>query len=170
MQFNSIWPIHRTLLGATTLGWSGSGSNGNEGMLHIPQSSTITGTLPSDCFVLYPGYSLRGLSPLTGQRNYFPSRGNNNKSSSFQDFLFIWIAWTVDACTIYFIPHNWNNYVQFYAYCNSHTSFLCISDTPGHTSNKWMHKINGEKAQLLTANWCWKTLYSSWGRNLTVLI
>ncbi len=40
------------------LGQSGSGSNGNEGVLHIPQSSTINEASLSDCLVLYPGNSL----------------------------------------------------------------------------------------------------------------
>ena len=35
MQFCSICPITRTLSGATTLGQSGTGSNGNERVLHI---------------------------------------------------------------------------------------------------------------------------------------
>ena len=48
------------LSGATTPGQRGPGSNGNEGVLHIPQSSSIAGTSPSDCFVSYPGHSLRG--------------------------------------------------------------------------------------------------------------
>ncbi len=39
----------------TTLGQSGPGRNDNEGLLHIPQSSSITGASPSDCLVLYPG-------------------------------------------------------------------------------------------------------------------
>ena len=43
-QFSSIWPIDRTLSGATTPGQSGHGSDGNEGVLRIPQSSCITGT------------------------------------------------------------------------------------------------------------------------------
>ena len=46
------------------LGQSGPGSNGNEGVLHIPQSSSITGTSPSDCLVLYPGHSLGVVLPL----------------------------------------------------------------------------------------------------------
>ena len=46
------------LSGATTLGQSGPGSNGNEGVLCIHQSASITGTSPSDCLVSYPGYSL----------------------------------------------------------------------------------------------------------------
>ena len=36
-----------TLSGATTLGQSWPGSDGNKGLLRIPQSSSITGTSPS---------------------------------------------------------------------------------------------------------------------------
>ena len=50
-QFSFIWPIDRTLSGATTLGQSAPGSNGNKGLLHIPQSSSITGASSSDCLV-----------------------------------------------------------------------------------------------------------------------
>ena len=57
-QFNSIWLIERTLSGATTLGQSGSGSYENEGVLCIPQNSSITGTSPSDCLVSHPGHWL----------------------------------------------------------------------------------------------------------------
>ena len=53
------------LSGATTLGQSRPGSNGNEGVLCIPQSSSIAGTSPSDCLVSYPGHSWGGgLTPL----------------------------------------------------------------------------------------------------------
>ena len=58
MQFSSIWPIDRTLSGATTPGQSGPGSDSNEGVLCIPESSSITGTSLSDCLVLYSGHSL----------------------------------------------------------------------------------------------------------------
>ena len=50
MQFSSIRHIDRTL--------SGPGSDGNEGVLCIPQSSSITGASLSDCLVSYPGHSL----------------------------------------------------------------------------------------------------------------
>ena len=50
--------------GATTLGHSIPGSDGNEGVLCIPQSSSITGTSPSDCLVSYPGHFLMGILPL----------------------------------------------------------------------------------------------------------
>ena len=45
----------RTLSGTTTLE---PGSNGNKGVLYIPQNSK-TGVLPSKGLVSYPGYLLR---------------------------------------------------------------------------------------------------------------
>ena len=45
------------LSGAAILDQSGPGNNGNEGVLCIPQSSSITGTSPSDCLVSYPELS-----------------------------------------------------------------------------------------------------------------
>ena len=66
-RFSSIWPIDRTLLGATTPGQSEPWSDSNEGVLCIPKSSSITGTSPSDCFVSNAGHSLveeGGLTPL----------------------------------------------------------------------------------------------------------
>ena len=53
MWNSSIWPIDRTLYGATSPGQSGSGSDGNEEVFHIPQSSSITEDSPSDCLVPY---------------------------------------------------------------------------------------------------------------------
>ena len=49
--FSFIWPIDRILSGATTPGKSGSESDGNEEVLHIPQSSSITEVSRSDCLV-----------------------------------------------------------------------------------------------------------------------
>ena len=62
-QFSSILPIDRTLSGSTIPSQSGFGSDGNEGVLCIPQSSDITGTSPSDCLVSYPGHLLGGSYP-----------------------------------------------------------------------------------------------------------
>ena len=59
-QFNSIWPIECTLSGATTSSQSGAGSDGNEGALCTPESSSITGDSPSDYLVSYLGHSLGG--------------------------------------------------------------------------------------------------------------
>ena len=52
--------MDRALSGATIPGQSGPGSDGNEWLLCIPQSSSITGTSPTDGFVSYPGHLLVG--------------------------------------------------------------------------------------------------------------
>ena len=52
------------LLAATTTSESETRSNGNEGVLHIPQSSSITGHLPSYCLMSYLGHSLGVVLPL----------------------------------------------------------------------------------------------------------
>ena len=58
MSNSSIWAIDRNLSGAITPAQSSPGSDNNEGVLCIPQSSSITGTSPSDCLVLYPEHLL----------------------------------------------------------------------------------------------------------------
>ena len=58
MSNSAICPIDRTLSDATTPGLSGLGRDDNEGVLHIPQSSSITEGSPSDSLVLYPGHVL----------------------------------------------------------------------------------------------------------------
>ena len=69
-HFSSIRPIDRTLSGATTPGQSGFESDANEGVLSIPQSSTITGTSPSDCLTSYPGAWLVGGLNQLHRRNW----------------------------------------------------------------------------------------------------
>ena len=57
--------MDRALSGATILGQSGPGSDGNEEVFCIPQSSSIAGTSPSDCLVSYLGHLLGvGVLPL----------------------------------------------------------------------------------------------------------
>ena len=63
MQISSIQPIDRALSGATIPGQYGPGSNGNEGVLRIPQSSSIIEASPSDHLVSYPEHSLVGSYP-----------------------------------------------------------------------------------------------------------
>ena len=53
---NSIWSIDETLIGTTTQGQSGPGSNGSEGELHIHQSSR-SGASPSDSLVSHSWHS-----------------------------------------------------------------------------------------------------------------
>ena len=52
------------------MGQSGSGSDGNEKVLCTPQSSSNTGTLPSDCLVLYPGHVLGEVSYPSAEKQW----------------------------------------------------------------------------------------------------
>ena len=81
--FCSTWPIDRTLSGATTPGQSGLGSEGNEGVLHIPQISKA-GASPSDGLMSYPGHSLGGVLSLCRDAvNVFYSPSRLFKNLSF---------------------------------------------------------------------------------------
>ena len=64
-------PYIGPLSGATTPGQSGPRSDGNEGVLRIPQNSSIAGTSPSDCLVSYPGYSLVGSYPSAEKQSVY---------------------------------------------------------------------------------------------------
>ena len=55
--------IHRQF-GPITPGHSGTGSNDNDGVLHILQIYSITGVSPLDCSVSYLGHSLAGVLTL----------------------------------------------------------------------------------------------------------
>ena len=59
-QFSFGWFIDRTLSDTTTPGKSRPGSDGNECVLRIPQSSNITANTLSDCLVSYLGHTLPG--------------------------------------------------------------------------------------------------------------
>ena len=58
-QFSSIWSIDMPLSDTTTSGLSRPENDSNKGILRIPQSSSISEASPPDCFVSYPGNSLR---------------------------------------------------------------------------------------------------------------
>ena len=55
----------------STSGQSGPWSDGNEGVLRIPQNSNITGTSPSDCLVSFPGHSLAGSYPSAEKQSVY---------------------------------------------------------------------------------------------------
>ena len=57
-QFSSIWPIERSYEVLPFQAKVDLGAIANEGVLHIPQRSSVTGTLPSDCLVSKSGHSL----------------------------------------------------------------------------------------------------------------
>ena len=68
MSNSSIWPIDRTLSGATTPDHRGAWSEGDKGLHHIPQSSGITGASPSEYLDSYLGLSLKEFYPSAGMQ------------------------------------------------------------------------------------------------------
>ena len=64
-------PLIGPLSGATTPAQSGPGSDGNEEILRIPQSSSIIGTSPSYCLVSYPGHSLAESYPSADKQSVY---------------------------------------------------------------------------------------------------
>ena len=58
MSKNSIWLIDRTLIGVSTQGLIGPGSDGKEGVLRNSQCSSIRETSRSDCLTIYLGHLL----------------------------------------------------------------------------------------------------------------
>ena len=70
-EFSSISPIDRALSSATTQNQSGPWSDGNEGVLRIPQISSITEASPSDCLVLYTRHSLGESYPSAEKQSVY---------------------------------------------------------------------------------------------------
>ena len=68
---SSNWSIDRTVSSATNPNQSERGSDGNEWALRTPQSSSITGASPSDCFVSYPEHSLGGSNPSAEMQSVY---------------------------------------------------------------------------------------------------
>ena len=82
MHFSSIWPIDRTLSGGTILGQGGPESDGNEGVLRILRSSSISGASPSDCFVSHQDTRL-GESYPSAEMQWVYSTAPANWASMF---------------------------------------------------------------------------------------
>ena len=80
-------PLIGALSGSTTPGQSGPGSDGNEGVLRIPQSCSIAGTSPSDCLVSYQDTRCGGGSyPSAEKQSVYstaPADWANNKATIF---------------------------------------------------------------------------------------
>ena len=98
-QYSSIWPVDRTLSGATTLGWNGLGINGNKVVLCIPQRSRITGTWPSDCFSVISRILVGGVLAVSREADsvFYSVRQHVNVAyvitNLSSDVLFKWSGW-----------------------------------------------------------------------------
>ena len=67
-----LGPIERIVSNSTALGQSGPGSDGNEKVIRIPQSSSITGTSASYCSVSYQEHSFGVFTSLQGSSRCIP--------------------------------------------------------------------------------------------------
>ena len=85
-----------TLSVATISGKSGPESNDNEGVLCISQSSSITGTLPSDCLVSYPGHLLQESYPSAEMQSVY-STAPADETRTQQKLTFISSLQTLNA-------------------------------------------------------------------------
>ena len=141
-----LLPIDRTLSGAIAPGQSGSGSDGNKGILRIPQSSSITEASPSDCLVLSPGHSFGRALPLCikadgvlycpcwlGQSkevvlskllNRFLSLTCNDLLRSFSWIFLGWKLWfQIGWYLCYFINNDFNYHTSIKTITNYHFFF-----------------------------------------------
>ena len=76
MSDSSVWSVYRTLSGTTIHDQSEPQSNGNEGVLHITQSSMSVAS-PSEGLISYSGHSLI-------QRFYGPSQVDSEWVKGFR--------------------------------------------------------------------------------------
>ena len=81
--------MYRTISGATTPGQSEPGSDGSKGVLHIPQSSSITDATPSDYLLSYLGHSLGESYPSVEMQSvYSAATADWAKIKSSRDYRF----------------------------------------------------------------------------------
>ena len=115
MHISSIKPINMALSGVTNLGQSGLGSDSNEAGLHIPQSSGITETSPSDCLVIYQGHLLESVLPLCREAVgvfYSPSRRGTRFVDDLPNFnIYIYIYTLTQTHTLYIHMRILNNQI-----------------------------------------------------------
>ena len=111
IEFSSIWPINRTLSGATPPGKGEPGNDGNEGVLRILQSSSITGNSPSDYLVSNPGHAFEGVLPFCREAVgvfYSPNRLGLNVKCNIQDTRWLESYLSAEKQPVYStVPTDW---------------------------------------------------------------
>ena len=119
MSNSSIWPIDRTLSDGTTPGHCGPRSYGNEEVLCLPQSSSITEASPSNCLVSYPGHSLGKSYPSTDMQWVYSAALADQSNRVDVDFFFV--EWYISLSGLfntkvilvelqwYYLTHDWGD-------------------------------------------------------------
>ena len=80
-------------------GQRGPGSDGNKGVLCVPQSSSITETSLSDCLESYPGHSLEGGSYPYAEVKHIHKH----------EYGYVWNGWNVHRMFVTYIQREHRN-------------------------------------------------------------
>ena len=97
MQFSSIWPVNRTLLGATTPSQNGPGNDDSEGVLC--KAPALLESHHQIFLVSCPGHSLSGVLPLCRDAvGVFCSKKSLGKKSLLYIYIYIYIYVCVCVC------------------------------------------------------------------------
>ena len=97
VQFSCIWLIDRTPSVTTTPDQDWPGSDGNDGLLCIPQIFSITEISPSDCTMSYKGHSLRGSYPSAKKHSVYLTLPTDWAKYNFSTIAKVTLATIVDG-------------------------------------------------------------------------
>ena len=118
-HFSFLRHLDRTLLNTTTPGLRGRGTDGNEGVLHIPHMSGITGSSPSESLALYPGRSLGESYPSAEKQSVYSTASTNLG----EDYIYIYII-----------------YIYIYIYIYIELTEIASRNSPTKVSPQWIIK------------------------------
>ena len=99
VQFSSIWLIDMTPSGAIAPSQSGTGSDGNKGVLRIPQSSSIARASPSDYSMSSPRHSLGESHPSTEMQSVYSAAPADQAIHILSEITWtIWLLYYNNMC------------------------------------------------------------------------
>ena len=149
--------MNRTLSGTTTPGQSGPGSNGNKGVLRIPQSCSITGTSLSDSLESYLGHSLWG--------SYHSAEMQSVYSTSLADWANMSVCVEVYKCKcVFFNTHFFQKYcfnllklcldwlIDWFLNVNSSRVILCVEVRESRSTYVHIHLFCGVVSEYFFAH------------------
>ena len=160
-HFISIWLIERTLSGTTTPSQSEPGSGGNEVVLCIPQSSSITGTSPLDCLVSY-------IRTLVGGGSYPSEEVQSVYSSALVDWIRLICIFIIKGFrTIVFVFIIIST--TFRPRCPP-AFFMCLSNSGTFTGVASSDSVIHNRVQVLSIPVLLLTCSKDWTCNLQIIV
>ena len=123
-------------------------------MLHISQSSSITGTIQSDCFVSYLGHSLRVSYPSAEVQSVY-----SIAPADWAIHLFILMYWNFTCHSFKLIcDNNLSKYKNKYTIRIGLVGFCSREDLPKTMNDRegWQERVRDIRADGMT-RWLWHT-------------